>query len=248
MIKLVIRKKRVNKKPFLQRCCGEGYFIEVITMTIASYIDHSLLRPNATREDILEGARLCSKYQFGAYCVNSVHVETAVHALEGTRIPVAATVAFPFGSVTTRLKAYETRDAAQFGAQEIDMVAQIGSMLEDNWAIVTEDIKGVVDAAEGRIVKVIIETGYLNRHQILLAIEAIVRAGAHFVKNSTGYGPKGADIEEMSWIRKITPKQLGVKAAGGIRSYDTAVGLISHGIDRIGSSVGPALVEEGKLS
>ncbi|MHB1953436.1 MAG: deoxyribose-phosphate aldolase [Sulfobacillus sp.] len=214
-------------------------------MSLAPSIDHSILKPNATTEAILHGAQLCIEYHFGAYCVNSSNVATAVRALSTSQIPVAATVAFPFGSATTSAKAHETYDVMRLGAREIDMVANIGWMLDNNWTGVTEDIKAVVDSAGGAPVKVIIETGYLTRDHILLAIDAIAKAEAHYVKNSTGFGPKGADIEEMTWIRKMTPPHMGVKAAGGIRTRAQAIELIQHGINRIGTSAGPALVKEG---
>ncbi|PSR34427.1 MAG: deoxyribose-phosphate aldolase [Sulfobacillus benefaciens] len=214
-------------------------------MTLEAAIDHSVLKPNATTEEIIHGAQLCMDYHFAAYCVNSSNVAVAADSLYGSQIPVAATIAFPFGSVTTNAKAQETYDAMRLGAREIDMVANIGWILENNWIGVTEDIKAVVDAASGAPVKVIIETGYLTRDHIRFAIEAIANAGAHYVKNSTGFGPKGADVEEMSWIRKVTPAHLGVKAAGGVRTRSQAVELINHGINRIGTSAGPALVKKG---
>lgn len=214
-------------------------------MTLASLIDHSILKPHATEDEIRQGAQLCMQYHLGAYCVNLSNVAVAVRALSHSGIPVAATVAFPFGSVTTGAKAHETDDALRLGAGEIDMVANIGWMLDHHWSRVTEDIRAVVNAASGMPVKVIIETGYLSRDDIRFAIEAIAKAEAHFVKNSTGFGPKGADIEEMSWIREITPAHLGVKAAGGIRTHAHAMEFIKHGINRIGTSVGPALVKEG---
>ncbi len=214
-------------------------------MSLESSIDHSILKPNATTEEILHGAELCIEYHFGAYCVNSSNVAVAVRALNLSKIPVAATIAFPFGSVTTSAKAHETYDAIRLGAHEIDMVANIGWMLDGNWAGVTEDIKSVVDSAGGALVKVILETGYLTRDHILFGIEAIAKAEAHYVKNSTGFGPKGADIAEMTWIRKSTPSHIGVKAAGGIRTRVQAMEFIKQGINRIGTSVGPALVKEG---
>lgn len=213
-------------------------------MTLASYIDHSVLRPDATTADIVRGAHLCADHQFAAYCVNSSNVHAAVTALRDSAIPVAATVAFPFGSATTIAKTHETSDVIRLGAQEIDMVANIGWMLDGNWRAVAQDIKEVVAAAAGSPVKVIIETGYLTRQQIAHAIEAIATANAAYVKNSTGYGPKGAELQEMAWIREVTPAHLGVKAAGGIRTHAQALRLVEHGVNRIGTSSGPALLRE----
>lgn len=217
----------------------------VVPMRLASYIDHSVLRPNATEADIVNGAGACIRYRFAAFCVNSLHVATAVRALQGhPDIPVAATVAFPFGSVSTRVKVYEAAEAREAGAGEIDMVANIGAMLDGDWELVTQDIRAVVVVAAGAPVKVILETGFLTREQILRGIAAVVEAGAAYVKNATGYGPKGADLEEIAWIRRVTPAHLGVKAAGGIRTRTQALALVQAGATRIGSSSGPALVAE----
>jgi len=212
-------------------------------VNLAPFIDHSVLKPNATPEEIVKGAQLCVEHEFVAYCVNSINVQMAVHELDGSKVAVAATVAFPFGTVSSALKADEAARAVQQGAREIDMVADVGAFKDHDWHRAMDDMRTVVNAVKGIPVKVIIETGYLNRSEIMDAILCIVESGAAYVKNSTGYGPKGAELEEMTWLRKITPRSIGVKAAGRIRTYEEAVALVEHGIQRLGTSVGPALLK-----
>lgn len=212
---------------------------------IRGHIDHSVLKPSATQEEIAEGARLCRLYGFAAYCVNSRNVARAREFLKGTAVRIASTVAFPFGTMTTRTKVFETIEAVSAGADEIDMVADIGGLREGELSRVTEDIRAVVDAAQGRTVKVIIETGFLSREAMLWAVEAIVGGGAHYLKNSTGFGPKGAEVEEMTWLRAVTPKFIHLKAAGGIRTYDQAMQFLAIGVERIGTSAGPGLLGTG---
>ena len=211
-------------------------------MNLSPFIDHSVLKPDATRNEIAAGAKVCIEYHFPVYCVNSVHTAAAVSDLRGLDVRVAATVAFPFGAVESTVKADEAYRAVRAGAREVDMVVDIGALKDHNWNRAMDDLRTVVEAIRGITLKAIIETGYLTRDEIRDAILCVVESGAAYVKNSTGFGPRGADLEELAWIRKITPQSIGVKAAGGIRTYAQAVALVEHGIQRIGTSVGPALL------
>lgn len=211
-------------------------------MELAPYIDHTLLKPEATIEDIIALCREAREHQFVAVCVNPVFVGLAAHLLAGTEVKVATVVGFPLGATSSVVKAFETKTAIEAKADEIDMVMNIGAAKSGQWQAVTEDIRQVVEAADGHIVKVIIETGLLTDTEKRQACQAIVAAGAHYVKTSTGFGPGGATIEDIELFRVEVGSQVAIKASGAIRTREQAIALITAGANRIGTSSGVKLV------
>ncbi len=210
---------------------------------LASYIDHTILKPTATPTEI---SKLCAEgneYRFASVCVNGCYVKQAVTESE---IPVAAVVGFPLGAMSSVAKAAETRQAVQDGAAEIDMVINIGWAKAGMWQQVQDDIRAVVEAAQGVLVKVIIETALLTGEEKRQACQAAVAAQAHFVKTSTGFSTAGANEEDVKLMRSVVGDKLGVKASGGIRNLDTALAMIAAGANRLGVSAGVQIIEELK--
>lgn len=205
---------------------------------LAQLIDHTLLRPEAGTEDI---TRLCEEakdWNFYSVCVNPCHVTLADELLMVSDVKVCTVVGFPLGANETQVKAFETQCAVEQGADEIDMVINIGALKADNTNLVQTDIGAVVEAAQGKLVKVILETCLLSPEEIALACELSKKAGAHFVKTSTGMNQRGALVEEVSLMRKTVGKDLGVKASGGIRSLESFLAMVEAGANRIGTSSG----------
>ena len=213
-------------------------------MQIHSYIDHTFLKPDATKSDII---RLCDEakaYHFAAVCVNPIWVPLCFELLKETSVKVAGVVGFPLGASTVESKAFETEQVIKNGANEIDMVMNIGALKSGDTEWVYKDILAVVQAAGDKAkVKVILETGLLSVDQIEAACLIAVRAGAHFVKTSTGFGTGGATTQHVSLMRKIVGPDRGVKASGGIRDLKTAQQMIEAGANRIGTSSGVAIVK-----
>ncbi|WNR46369.1 deoxyribose-phosphate aldolase [Paenibacillus roseipurpureus] len=210
---------------------------------MASYIDHTLLKADASTAAILTLCEEAAKHQFFSVCVNSQFVATAAKALEGTGVKVAAVVGFPLGASLSEVKAFEAAKAVDNGAAEIDTVLPIGLLLEGQLDAVRTDIKQVVDAVKGKaIVKVIMETGFLNDEQKIAACRLSEEAGAHFVKTSTGFGPGGATVEDVRLMRQNVSSTIGVKASGGVRDAATALAMIEAGATRLGTSSGVAIV------
>jgi deoxyribose-phosphate aldolase len=211
---------------------------------IARYVDHTLLRANATSAEIVKLCREARQHSFAAVCVNPVWVELAAAELAGSDVAVATVIGFPLGASTTEVKVFEARDAIARGATELDMVAQIGLIKEGAWSAVEADIRAVVEAAAGRaLVKVILETAALEPMEIVKAATLCREAGAHFVKTSTGFHPAGgATPEAVALLRLAVGPDLGVKASGGIRTCEDALRMIAAGATRIGTSSGMELV------
>ncbi len=207
-------------------------------MTIAKMIDHTLLKADATAEDIKILCEEAKAYQFFSVCVNPTWVSLAVEELAGTDVKVCTVVGFPLGATTVETKSNETKDAIASGAQEIDMVINIGALKSGDTQLVTRDIQAVVSEAQKSksLVKVIIETSLLTDDEKKLACELAKDAGAHFVKTSTGFSSGGATVEDIQIMRSIVGEQLGVKASGGIRDQKFAKNLIQAGATRIGAS------------
>lgn len=204
---------------------------------IASMIDHTLLKPEATREMVEDLCDEAKKYEFAAVCINPYYVKLAKKSLEGSKIKVATVIGFPLGASMKETKAFETKKAIEDGADEIDMVINIGALKNKDYNIVKEDIKAVVDAAKGKaIVKVIIETCLLTDDEKVKACELSKEAGADFVKTSTGFSTGGATIEDVKLIKKTIGDSLKIKASGGIRDYEKAKAMIDAGASRIGAS------------
>lgn len=209
---------------------------------MSSYIDHTLLKPEATYEDIIKLCREAVNYNFYSVCINPSFVITAARELQNTGVRVCAVIGFPLGATTTAVKAFEAAEAAGNGAAEIDMVIHVGALKSGEEEYVRKDIAAVVRAAKERPVKVIIETGLLNENEKKLACRLSKEAGAAFVKTSTGFGPGGATVSDIQLMCEVVGCDLGIKASGGVRTQDEAFAMIRAGAARIGTSSGPELV------
>ena len=210
--------------------------------TIASMIDHTLLKPEATPAQIEKLCAEAAEYHFASVCVNPVYIPLAARLLKGTGVKVCCVVGFPLGAIAPEQKAAEAASCAAMGAEELDMVIHVGAAKAGDWALVQRDIEGVVKAAAGHTVKVIIETCLLTDEEKVKACEAAKAAGADFVKTSTGFSTGGATTHDIALLRKTVGPEMGVKASGGIRDYETAMAMIEAGANRIGASAGIAIV------
>ena len=210
---------------------------------LARYIDHTLLKPDATAEDI---RRLCSEakhHKFFAVCVNGSWVQLARHCLDGTDVKVASVAGFPLGAMETDAKRFEAEAAIDAGAHEIDVVINIGRLREGDDKFVLRELRDIVEAADERPVKVILETCLLTDDEKIRACTFVVEAGAHFVKTSTGFSKAGATIEEVKLLRREVGPDFGLKASGGIRDAVTALAMIEAGATRLGTSNGVVIVQ-----
>ena len=205
-------------------------------MDIAKYIDYTLLKATATPADIEKLCKEALEYGFYSVCVNSGYVPLAAEQLKGSKVNVCTVVGFPLGAMSTQAKLYETSVALSQGAQEIDMVLNVGLFLSGNVAKVLDEIALLKQETGDRVLKVIIETCYLNDEQKRLASQVCVDAGADFVKTSTGFGTGGATLADVQLIREVVGDRAKIKASGGIRDKQTALQYISLGVDRIGAS------------
>ncbi|MED4269807.1 deoxyribose-phosphate aldolase [Geobacillus stearothermophilus] len=214
-----------------------------MTVNIANMIDHTLLKPEATEEQIVQLCAEAKQYGFASVCVNPSWVKTAARELSGTDVRVCTVIGFPLGATTPETKAFETKNAIENGAREVDMVINIGALKSgaDDW--VESDIRAVVEAAAGKaLVKVIIETALLTDDEKVRACQLAVKAGADYVKTSTGFSGGGATVEDVALMRKTVGDNVGVKASGGVRDRKTAEAMIEAGATRIGTSSGVAIV------
>lgn len=213
--------------------------------TIASYIDHTLLKPDASREDILAVAAEAAKYHFKSVCVNPLWVATVADALQGSGVLTCSVIGFPFGATTTAVKSFEAAGAIADGASEIDMVIDVSAARRGDRDALVADIGGVATTVHegGAILKVIIETSLLDEAAKVLACDAAVEAGADFVKTSTGFAGGGATVDDIALMRRTVGPDLGVKASGGVRSLADAQAMIEAGATRLGASSGVAIVE-----
>lgn len=209
------------------------------------YFDHTLLKPEATCEQIDKLCEEAAEYDFYSVCVNSCYVARCTEKLHGTDVKIAAVVGFPLGACTSRTKAFETEEACMDGASEVDMVLNVGVFKNGDYDYIREDIYAVVEAAAkyNAIVKVILETCLLTDDEIAEACKLAKEAGAHFVKTSTGFNSGGATVADVALMKKTVGDALEVKASGGIRDYDTAAAMIEAGADRIGASASVAIME-----
>jgi deoxyribose-phosphate aldolase len=209
---------------------------------IAPYIDHTLLKPDATRADVMKLCDEARKWGFATVCLNSSNIALAKRLLEGSATKPIAVVGFPLGAATTGAKVFETREAIRAGAAEIDMVINLGALKGRDYGLVECDIRAVVDAARPRPVKVILETGGLTRDEKVIGCALSKAAGAAFVKTSTGFGQGGATVEDIALMRQVVGDDVGVKASGGVRTTQDAQRLIEAGANRIGASASVAIV------
>lgn len=212
-------------------------------MNLAGYIDHTILKPDATREQVLQVCEEAKAHGFWSVCVNPYYVSVVADALKGSTVKVCSVIGFPLGASVTAVKVAETRQAIADGAGEIDMVINIAALKNGEDSVVRQDIESVVAALEGKaILKVILETCLLTKEEKIRACELSKTAGAHFVKTSTGFSSGGATTEDILLMRSVVGPQMGVKASGGIRSREIALEMINAGADRIGASASVAIV------
>lgn len=211
---------------------------------LASRIDHTHLKPDATHETIESLCSEAESFGFATVCVNPRWVPLCARRLVNQPVAVCSVVGFPLGASRTPIKVDEARLAVEDGADEIDMVLDVGSLLEADTARVREDIEAVVDAVAGRVVKVILETSLLTEEAKRRACHAAREAGAHFVKTSTGFGGGGATVADVRLMRSVVRDGMRIKASGGIRDYATAVAMVEAGADRLGCSASVAIVSE----
>ncbi|HUW71238.1 MAG TPA: deoxyribose-phosphate aldolase [bacterium] len=212
--------------------------------SIAKTIDHTLLKAIATEQQVHELCVEAKANGFASVCINPAWVPLCAHELASSKVLVCTVIGFPLGANTTETKAFEAALAVKQGADEVDMVINLGAAKAGDWKAVEEDIRAVVKAAGKATVKVIIETCYLTDPEKVKACEAAATAGAHFVKTSTGFGTGGATPEDVKLMKKAVGDKLRVKASGGIRSYHDAIKMLEAGADRLGASSGVAIVSE----
>ncbi|MHA1284764.1 MAG: deoxyribose-phosphate aldolase [Promethearchaeota archaeon] len=210
---------------------------------LARIIDHTNLKPDATEEDIKKLCNEAIKYKFGAVCVNPSYVELAAKILKDKDVKVCTVIGFPLGATISEVKAFEAQKSIELGASEIDMVINIGALKSGNYDLVKNDIKAVIESSKNALTKVILETCYLTEDEIKKACIIAKDSGANFVKTSTGFGSAGATIEHVRLMRSIVGNDMGVKASGGIRTYEFAEKLIIAGASRIGASSSIAIIE-----
>ena len=213
-------------------------------MKVNKLIDHTLLKAFATEEEILKLCQEAMEYDFKSVCVNPVNVAFAKKALEGSDVLVCTVVGFPLGANTKEIKALETLDAIKNGADEIDMVINIGKAKEHDYDYIEEEIKCVVTASAGKTTKVIIETCYLTDEEKVACCLAAKSAGATFVKTSTGFGTGGATASDIKLMRETVGAEMGVKASGGVRSFDDVKLMVENGATRIGASSGIQIMKD----
>ena len=212
-------------------------------MNVAKYIDHTLLKPDSTREQIDKILEEAKKYQFKSVCINPTHVSYASQQLLDTDVLVCTVIGFPLGATTTDVKVFETENAIKNGASEIDMVINIGALKDQRYDEVQKDIEGVIAAANGKTVKVILETVLLTDEEKVKACELAEKAGATFVKTSTGFAGGGATPEDVKLMKDTVGNRLEVKASGGVRSLEDFEKMIEAGATRIGASAGVQIIE-----
>lgn len=215
-------------------------------MELNKYIDHTLLKPEATKEQITKLCQEARQYDFASVCVNTCYVPLAKQLLAGSDVKVCCVVGFPLGAMNTVSKAFEAKTAVENGAQEVDMVINIGALKDKDYDYVTKDIAAVVEASKPAIVKVIIEACLLTDEEKVEACKCSMNAKAEFVKTSTGFSTHGATPEDVALMKKTVGNVCKVKAAGGVRSYDDAMKMIEAGADRLGCSAGIKVMEEAK--
>lgn len=213
---------------------------------IASLIDHTLLKPEATQAQITRLCEEAREYGFAAVCINPTYVRLAAKLLTGSSVAVCTVVGFPLGATLPEVKAYEAQQAIHYGATEIDMVMNIGALKSQDYELVEQDLAAVTRVCHdnGAICKVIIEAALLTEEEKVTACRLAQKVGADYVKTSTGFGPGGATVEDVTLMRRVVGPNMGIKAAGGIRTLETARALVEAGATRIGTSSGVKIVQE----
>ncbi|HFI0081210.1 TPA: deoxyribose-phosphate aldolase [Streptococcus suis] len=211
-------------------------------MKLNKYIDHTILKPETTQEQVEKILSEAKEYDFASVCVNPTWVSLAAESLKDSDVKVCTVIGFPLGANTSAVKAFETKDAIANGADEIDMVINVGALKAGNDALILDDIKAVVDASGDKLVKVIIEACLLTDDEKVRACQLSKEAGADYVKTSTGFSTGGATVADVALMRKTVGPDMGVKASGGARSYEDAIAFIEAGASRIGASSGVAIM------
>jgi deoxyribose-phosphate aldolase len=217
-------------------------------INIASMIDHTLLKPDATKEQLKKLCVEAMKYEFATCCVNSANIPFCAEQLQNSNVKPIAVIGFPLGAASTQTKVFEAKEAIKHGAQEIDMVINIGNLKSKDYQAAYNDIKAVVEASSPLKVKVILETGNLTEDEKIISCTLSKTAGAAFVKTSTGFGKGGATIEDISLMRRIVGDNMEVKASGGIRTREDALKMIDAGANRIGASASIEIVTGKKTN
>ncbi len=207
-------------------------------VSLAPLIDHTLLRPDAGPQEIIQLCREAKEYGFASVCLNPLWVPLAAEQLRESSVKVCTVIAFPLGASSPQVKAFEASQALKDGAQELDMVIALGALKSGQDRQVLEDIRAVAQAAQGRLLKVIIETCLLTQEEKVRACQLAVEGGAQFVKTSTGFSSGGATVEDVALMRRTVGPQVGVKASGGIRTREAALAMVAAGANRIGASAG----------
>ena len=213
-------------------------------MNYNKMIDHTVLKADTPLETVKRICDEAMEYNFASVCINPCHVAYCANYLKESDVNVCTVIGFPLGANTSAVKAFETKDAIENGADEIDMVMNIGALKDKNYDLVRDDIKAVVDAANGTLVKVILETCLLTKEEIQKACQLCVEAKADFVKTSTGFSTRGATIEDVRIMKEAVNGKAKVKAAGGVRTPEDMVKIVAAGADRIGTSAGCSLVKK----
>jgi deoxyribose-phosphate aldolase len=212
---------------------------------VAGVIDHSLLKPELDLEAVREGCELARSYGVASVCARPCDVELVREILDGSTVKTGTVIGFPHGSSTSAVKAFEAEQAIADGAEELDMVVNIGRLRSGDSAYVRADVAAVVEATKGRaLVKVILETAYLDRSEKVLGCELAEEAGAGFVKTSTGFAPSGSTLEDLRLMREAVSPRIGVKAAGGVRTLDALIDAVNAGATRIGATATRAILDE----
>lgn len=217
-------------------------------MELAKLIDHTALKPETTKAQITQLCKEAKEYGFASVCVNPTWVKLAAELLAGSDVKVCTVIGFPLGANTSAVKAFEAKDAIANGAGEVDMVINIAALKDKDDALVESDIRAVVEAANGTLVKVIIETSLLSDEEKVRACEIAVKAGTDFVKTSTGFSTGGATKEDVALMRKTVGPTIGVKASGGVRTKQDVEDMVVAGATRIGASAGVAIVSGDQTS
>ncbi len=211
---------------------------------LSKMIDHTILKADATRQQVIKVCQEALEYGFASVCVNTCQVKLVATQLKGSDVKTCVTVGFPLGAMSTAAKAFEAKDAVLNGAQEVDMVINVGALKDKDYDFVENDIRAVVDAVNKKaVVKVIIETCLLTDEEKVIACKLAQKAGADFVKTSTGFSTGGATAEDIALMRKTVGNSMKVKASGGIRDYETAIKMVDAGADRIGASSSVKIVQ-----
>lgn len=213
-------------------------------MTINKLIDHTVLKPSATKADVLKLIAEAKEYNFASVCINPCWIELASKELQGSGVDVCTVIGFPLGANTTEVKVFETKDAIAKGATEVDMVINVAKLKDGEYDYVENEIHQIVEAAKGKaLVKVIIETCLLTDEEKVKACELSKKAGADFVKTSTGFSTGGATVHDIALMRKTVGADMGVKASGGVHTHEEAMAMVNAGATRIGASAGVKLLK-----